>query len=1070
MTLRLSVLLLAGAATAVAYNPPADTAGPLTVRLQEPAMGAYGAGGLVALTAPGAPMTVPVMIENASETEVKGQLRLEVSDIWSVAPSGPVPFTAPPKGRTRLDFQVSFREGTHNAVYPVHAFASFEHGGMSLTAHPVLLLTPRIPNPPRARVEAEWKPVPVVAPGGVALWRLRAHREPVRVEEEAPPAAAMRETYEISPSVVYGARVERGTVRDAVTMTLGRRPPSLRERVTAAEAEFPLELPKAQPLALYFATAVSENLSAQPPMFRVRVTPFEETATAPSTFAFQQRVASSTWLPARADLSQFAGTRVRLALEVETGKLDVTGQCHWGEPVVVAGPLPEARAFPPATEAGSRVVGAIEGTEVRLWPGRRGLLDAALGFRDKERRLYINGFRVRVLGDWLEDWRSTTRLLEVREESSGGRSGLRHRFDSWAGEFDLLGEVWIEKGVLRVQFRLENTPPPRPWVQARLEEVKAGPWSQAVERVYAGTGNVIVKPQAFQLGFDGHRLATSFAGFEFANGSVALMGVDTPPDRLEVAPEENLCTLSTPGTQTITFIPAADVWTAVKQWRAAGEYRAGAGVAQLAGRFVFDLWSGQYGESAKALRRAFRYGLTNSAVVWHNWQRWGYDYRLPDIYPPNPQFGTADEFNALVQECKSNGVYFAPHDNYIDFYPDSEGFSYGNIAFEANGQPRRAWFNYGRQAQSYRARADRIRPFLERNVKLIKEGFAPNSYFIDVWSSMGPYDYWTGEGRFVDRTVTRQAWRESFAWIRDYLGKAPQISEAGHDQLIGWLDGSQAQMLRVDATPGRNFVWAVRAADAERIPLWDAAYHDIFVLHGAGYPGRYAGGLEESAHGIYSDDYIATEVLTGHPAMAAHAFSRSVVRKYWLLDELMRGLALRRIDTVRFAGGDIHRQEVRWDNGAEVHVNRGGSDWNVNGRVLPQYGFYARFAAGGAVTEASIESRDGHRVEWARSARMLYVNARATARNEEVTLGAVTTNGAFRLELGDAESRLTPLPDSGRFQVRLRWKDIAGAGKRPTKWEAVNEEGKRVREGALATQGDGVALECEPGVFQYRLK
>ena len=1068
--LRLIAVVLLCAAAAGAYNPPVDTAGPLTVRMQEPAAGAYGAGGLVALTAPGTPMMVPVMIENASEGEIRGEVRVEVIDLWAASPSGPVPFIAPPKGRTRLDFQVSFGEGTHNAVYPVHAFASFEHGGKRLTAHPILLLTPRMPNPPRARVEAEWKPAPVDAPGGVALWRLRAHRESVRVEEEAPPPTAPRETYEISPSVVYGARVERGTAREAVTMTLGLRPPSLRERVTAAAAEFPLELPKTQPLALFFATAVSENLSGQPPMFRVRVLPFEETGPVQSTFVFQQRVASSSWLPARADLSQFAGKRVRLVLEVESGKADATGQCHWGEPVVVAGPLPEARPFPPATEAGSLVVGAIDGTEVRLWPGRRGLLDAVLGFRDKERRLFINGFRVRVLGDWLDDWRSAIRLLEVREESPGGRYGLRHRFESWAGAFDLASEVWIEKGVLRVRFRLDSTPPPRPWVQARLEEVKAGPWSQALERVFAGTGNVIVKPQAFQLGFDGHRLATSFAVLEFANGSTVLMGVDSPPDRLEVVPEGRLFTLSTPGTQTITFIPSADVWTAVKAWRAAGDYKPGAGVARLAGRFVFDLWRGDYGESARALRSAFRYGLTNSVVVWHGWQRWGYDYRLPDIYPPNPQFGSFSEFTGLLQASKEHGVYFAPHDNYIDYYPDSEGFSYGNIAFEPNGQPRRAWFNYGRQAQSYRARADKIRPFLERNVKLIKEGFAPNSYFIDVWSSMGPYDYWTDDGRFIDRTATRQVWRESFAWIWDYLGDAPQISEAGHDQLIGWLDGSQAQMLRVDPTPGRNFVWAVRSADAERIPIWDAAYHDIFILHGAGYPGRYSGGLEESSHGIYSDDYIATEVLTGHPAMVAHAFNRSVVRKYWLLDAMMRGLALRRIDQVRFADGDIHRQEVRWDNGAEVYVNRGGSDWNVNGRVLPQYGFYARIPAGSGTVEAAIESRNGHRLEWARSAESWYFNTRVTARQEEMSLWAVTTNGAFRLEKGEREWRLTPLPESGRFQVRLRWNDIAGTGKPPTRWEAVSEEGTRVGEGAVMAQSGMVTLQCEPGVFQYRLR
>jgi hypothetical protein len=420
----------------------------------------------------------------------------------------------------------------------------------------------------------------------------------------------------------------------------------------------------------------------------------------------------------------------------------------------------------------------------------------------------------------------------------------------------------------------------------------------------------------------------------------------------------------------------------------------------LAGRFVFDLWGGKYGASAQALEQAFQYGLTDAVVVWHNWQRWGYDYRLPDIYPPNPQNGTEAEFKTLVETCRKAGVLFAPHDNYIDFYPDSECFSYKNIVFTAAGAPQKAWFNFGRLAQAYRARPEKVWPFVERNVKLIRDGFAPTAYFIDVWSSAPPYDYWTDDGHFISRDMTRVFWASTFASIRDLLGGAPQISEAGHDQLIGYLDGSQAQLLRVDTTPGRQFVWNLKCADAERTPWMDAAYHDKFIQHGAGYPGRYAGGLDEKAHGIYSDDYISIEVLTGHPAMVASAFSRDVVRKYWLLHDLMRALALRRIESVEFAGGDIHRQHVRWDDGADVWVNRGSTDWQVEGHTLAQYGFYARFHGG----EAAIERLSGAVVEWSRTDAALYVNAREAGK--PVSFPGAVTDSAFRRENG----KQVPLP------------------------------------------------------------
>ncbi len=101
------------------------------------------------------------------------------------------------------------------------------------------------------------------------------------------------------------------------------------------------------------------------------------------------------------------------------------------------------------------------------------------------------------------------------------------------------------------------------------------------------------------MGFDGHNLASSFVGFEFPSASI-VEAVDTPPDRLSVDPAKGIYTLDTPHTQTITLIPAVNVWEGVRIWRELDTRKASAGVPQLAGRFVFDLWGGRYGESARA--------------------------------------------------------------------------------------------------------------------------------------------------------------------------------------------------------------------------------------------------------------------------------------------------------------------------------------------------------------------------------------------------------------------------------------------------------------------------------------
>ena len=929
--------LLLLAAAAFAYNPPMDTAGPLTLRIHEPASGSYGAGGPVELTRPGMTFTVMVSLQNSGPAPLRGHLRLTAIDQWVVEPGGQKEFTLEPHGRRDDEFGVTIAAGAYNAQYPLHAYADAEENGQRFSTHAVMILLTGFPDPPRA-APVEWKPVEVGANRAMGLWRLPVHREVITTETGPRPV----ESFAVAPAVEFGARMQG---RDSIAMRLGPRLPSRQETVTGAAVEYWLKLPPAGPISLAFANRVDGDGAGA--TFLVRVD---------ESVIWRRSLTPQARRDARVDLAHFAGQTIRLKLE-STGK----GMALWAEPTIVSGSpstgLHHAISCP---------------TPLEIVAGDRGLLDATVTLTESGRKLSFHGFRVRVLGDELEDARSASELIGVQQEQNGGRPRLRHRFRSWAGSFDLLAEWWVEQGAARFRFWLENTPPDKPWQHVYLEEAGAGAWSAAAERAYAGLGNVIQRPGAFRLPFDGHRLATSFAGFDFAGFSL-VQGVDAVPDRLEVDPQAHTYTLVTPHAQTLTFIPAHDVWSAVKVWRDLNPVRPAGGVSKLAGRFVFDLWGGRYRESAEALERAFAYGLTDAVVVWHNWQRWGYDYRLPDIFPPNPEFGTQAEFAGLARTCARHGVLFAPHDNYIDFYPDATGFTYADVAFQPNGEPHKAWFHWERQAQSYRFRPDRMRPFLERNVRAIWDAISPTAYFIDVWSSMAPWDYWSNEGQFFDRQVTRRAWGESFAWIRDQLGGAPQISEAGHDQLIGWVDGAQANHLRVETPPASGFVWAIPHEDAERIPWYDMAWHDKIALHGAGYEDRYAAGLDVKTHGIYSADYQATEVLTGHPAMVKSPFGREVVRSYWLLHGLMRALALRRIESFEFAGGNLHRQHVTWEGG-DVWVNRGVDDWEAAGHVLPPYGFYAHVGA----IEAARERQADRIVEWSRGPDGEYRDGRRT--------------------------------------------------------------------------------------------
>ena len=1096
---------------ALAYNPPVDTMGPLTVRIQGPRSEEG-----PRVTSTEVPLPISVILENAGGVAVEGQVHLGVIDHWRAEPASAVRFTAAAHGTARLSFSVIAGAGTYSdARYPIHAYAEFEYQGKRLTAHPILVVETKLTNPPRVPISIEWKLVQVPAKGALGLWRLPVRRLEALVMQQEPPrgpasggtrlASGPSNAPEFAgpdssgPPIRFSLPLEQDQTRAVLSMHLGPRsryiagigqttfgpipdlgdrslgalwgnygqaalPPVSEESVRALRVQYPLAFPQGAQIHLRFGAAAAGNGAERGVIFRVRVSGPEASAAAT---IFEKLISGQTWQENDVDLSRFAGQSVCLELEASS---DSNGEslARWAEPVIEAGEPAKPAPFSP-TQGGSRVLGVAQRPgahyEVRLWPGQRGLLDATIGFLNGAARLYLHGFRVRVMGDALEDWRSACRFVEAREESAAGRYRIRHRFESWEGSFDILAETWMENGALRVRFWMENGPRPGPWKSVHLEGVSTGPWSEQALRVYAGDGNVIQEPQAFQMRFDGHLMSTSFVGLDFPGGISLLEGVDAPPDTLRVDPRAHLYELITPDQQTLTLVPSPDVWEASKVWHDVNGLHAAGGVSKLAGRFVFDLWGGfggersrGYGVGSKSLSRAFRYGLTDSMVVWHNWQRWGYDYRLPDIYPPDPRLGTLAEFVELVRNCTQHGVLFAPHDNYVDIYPDAEEFSYRDITFNPVGQPVRAYRHIvgDTVAQSYRLRADRAHPLIERNLKLIREGFAPTAYFVDVWSAHSPIDFFSADGEYFNRLYAREAQRKEFAFMRDYLGNAPTISECGHDQLIGWLDGAQVQHLRVGNGP--SFVWRIKCSASERVPWFDSAHHDRFVLHGAGYPSRYAAGLDLKGHGNYSDDYISTEVLDGHPAMVSDAFSSDVVRSYWLLHDLGRGLALRRIEAFQFAGGNLHRAQVRWDNGAEVYVNRGTENWTVAGHTLPQYGFYARVPVQGGAAEAAIELRNGATVEWSRSPSMTYENARSPA------------GGAFRLTKEGEALLLTPLPESARFTARIRWDSIPRKLQKSRQAEALDEEGRVLRRVPVREENGEVVLDCDPGVFAYRLR
>ncbi|NLH42748.1 MAG: hypothetical protein GX448_13000 [Planctomycetes bacterium] len=960
----LLLIALGTANPAIAFDGHTATEGPLVLSI----------GDMAKVTGANQPVYVAVTLENTGSTPLEVDVRIgDLVDEWHAVGESTRHVAIGARDKTQTAFRIAASPGVLSALYPVHVYASFRPGRQERTAHAVRIFETSFEEPVASNTRPADLPVNVVsASGALPLWSLKTFRMawqffdqpllymPVGWQGSAPESFAF---LGVGP-------VTRGQTKQAITMH-----PPWKPGAGTVFAEYRVKLPDAAPLTLAFANAIRDNTASEPPSdgvtFRVWVGEQK---------LFERHTASKTWVDGQADLSAYRGQTVLLRLESHPGpRRDTTcDSSFWGEPVLIAGPRPEPT--PESVKQHRRdaaialaKTGVGEGTAFTLDGGYRaavvqgdaGLLDAAIAVGNKDACVVFDGLRVSVLGSGVGAGPSPVTLANGASWIvEGGELRVIQRLNLAGERFDLTVRMWSQGAGLRIKVDCPK----------RITDFALGTADRKAPRVYYGHGYCIVEPQAFRADFGGHNLSTSHVGFDFDGGLSLLVATDHPPDFLEVNPDSRTYALHTHMDAMMTLVPSvAGAFDCARKYRPLYDKKPASGFARKAGRFVFDIWGGRYAEIADTMREMIDYGLTDSLLTVHVWQRWGYDYRLPDIYPPLPSLGTVEDMRRIAQICADHDIPWGLHDNYIDFYPDAQGYSYDHICFTEDGRPIQAWLNEGRGAQSYRWRPDRFMPWLQRNLGLIGPTLKPTAYFIDVFTSINCIDFYDRSGQFHSMLETRKNWGEAFAWIRDTLGgNAPTTSEAGDDQLIGYLDGADCQHLQL-SPEGKSFCITLNCRDWERTPWYDAVLHDKFSLHGVGYSDRYQGGRSRQAHGIESDDYLSAEILEGHALMIdAQAFGRGAVRKYWLAQDFVRSIAFDEIADVRFVEGDIHRQTVAWKSGATVHVNRGQTDWQTAGRTMPPHGYWA---ANGDV-ESSVERIDGVTVEQSRGPERWYFNAR----------------------------------------------------------------------------------------------
>jgi len=1117
-------------ALAFGFNPPTDTAGPLTVAIDAPDK----------VDALGKAFDATVSLANAGSAPLDVRLEVWVIDDWRIETSQGqsgrqierlLRIAAGAKENVALKLAAGPR--TYNALYPIHARATFADpvSRDKRQAHAIKIFGVETPRPASSMGALEAKP------GLTPLVRYRGQSVALRVGDQGATRtlgagwfgseAETGATFQISSA-------DRGGRMDCLAIH-----PPFRKGWGTIWADYDLILPDVKPITLTFSTAIRDIGPNEPPSdgveFRVLVGPVVGAQPASRRVApgaprvlFTRFTKSKTWESASVDLSPYAGKRITLQLWSGPGPAHntVCDSGFWGAPAIVIGYVQKAATVAAKldrhTEALRLASRAREGS-VEPWswqiksdagtfgaavvPGAIGLADAVIALSGGKGNLFFEGFAIQIDGVDLASI-PMAESAPWTKTLSQGRGNVNAQLLCGGQETEVNTEIWTEAGALRFRFSMpgvkrDKRGSPRFTLLGLGQAISAfqfiakdpvkgeqqtaplrwpfGFTGAKPDRVYAGFGNVIEKPGKFDLSSDGFHLSTRHVGVDYDNGPSVVQASDVFPDRLQVDAERALVQLQVHHDATISLIPSEKgAFAAAKVYRdGIAGFKPAPGVEKLRGKMCLDYWGTSYQHGIDTVEKLAQYGVTDCVYVWHNWQRWGYDYRLPEIYPAR---GSHEEFLKLAETCRKHGILFCPHDNYIDFYPDAEGYSYDHIIFNEDGTPQRAWFNKGRAAQSYRWRPDSFQPWMKKNIALLKGDVKPTAYFTDVFTAIPPMDYYDRTGRFHPKTETIQRWGECFDYMREQFGGAPQISEAGSDHLIGHLDGGESDHNSVTPGSQAQWGWKTPCADAERTPWHDMASHGSFILFAGGLASRYVSGMDQRTHGYGSDDYLSLTVLGGRNPMAQGDSSAETILAYWLLHDICAELGKRPMTGHEFAENNIHRQIVRFGDDATVRVNRGKDDWTVASTILPQYGFVAHARIVGAQpaapseVRAEVTRRNGVVCAYAESPNALVVDARpprpsliqANTERKVIDFGPVVTNGAFRLLREKDSCRVIVLPGCPPSEIRLRLSRLTGQPNlRVSRIEKTGDDGNVVGQTEFQQSGDEVVFQTQTSDFGY---
>ncbi len=428
----------------------------------------------------------------------------------------------------------------------------------------------------------------------------------------------------------------------------------------------------------------------------------------------------------------------------------------------------------------------------------------------------------------------------------------------------------------------------------------------------------------------------------------------------------------------------------------------------------------------------WRHGMRECVITDHEtgWRDGGESFTFRTKAAPGKGGDQGQYDYARLMQDKLGFVY-GPYNNFTDFAPVNEFWSFDLISRTPDNQLQGAWM------RCYAPKPARAVEYCARLAPIIQEKFHFSTAYCDVHTAVAPWERVDYDSR-VPGAGTFAATFYSYGEImlhQKQAWKGPVYSEGNHHfYYSGLTDGNYAQDRGYDIP---NSPWLVDL-DLRKM-------HDLSCNFGMGAESMFYGENRPLAAGpdgkdAYTDRFLAATVAFGHPGFLCSGGMDKTLRGYYMIQQLAANYTLspvkrigyldeagRLLDTsAAIASGAYRRNQIvtEYANGTVTMVNGNKTermkygDWE-----LPPNG-YSGWTQDQSIFVASTDSGPG-------SPATTTVSHPPTS----TSTAEATSRGWTRPPRMASVSAASSAKDSGRsFPIKVRTAGSSCPRRRPWRW------------------------------------